>query len=118
MRRRGCRMRRTITRIWWWGTTGAWCGIRRIRWGGCRRKILSARGRSRRWRNPEILDRLRRGPLQRPVATRNSCMTGTLAQLADPTLFQRLVFHGRPGFVVTTVYSFVIVAVVFAGMLA
>jgi NADH-quinone oxidoreductase subunit H len=45
-------------------------------------------------------------------------MLRTLAQSADPTLFQRLVFHGRPGFAITTLYSFLIVAVLFAALLA
>lgn len=46
-------------------------------------------------------------------------MTPTLlAQSPAPTLFQRLVFHGQPGLPVTTLYSFFIVAIVFAALLA
>ena len=45
-------------------------------------------------------------------------MTLTLAQSTAPTLFQRLVFHGQPSLPVTTLYSFFIVAVLFAAVLA
>lgn len=45
-------------------------------------------------------------------------MTLTLALSTAPTLFQRLVFHGQPSFPVTTLYSFLIVAVLFAAVLA
>src|SRR5437868_10949440 len=40
-----------------------------------------------------------------------------LAQ-ASPTLFQQLVFDRDPGLLVTTIYSFVIVATVFAGLVS